>query len=61
MDRYGARKIPIYRTDLLGAITLKFGIDARGKPALSTFRSERQRYWIDQPLGGAAPPAIATE
>ena len=61
MARYAARKIPIYRTDLLGAITLKFGMDANGKPALSTFRTERQRYWIDQPEGGSAPPIIATE
>ena len=61
MDRYAARKIPVYRTDLLGAISLKFGIDARGKPALSTFRAERQRYWIDQPQVGIPPPTIATE
>ena len=49
MDRYAARTIPIYRTDLLGAITLKFAQDADGKPTMSTFRQERQRYWIDQP------------
>ena len=54
MARYALRKIPIYRTDLLGAITLKFGVDAHGKPALSTFRQEMRRYWIDQPVKDAA-------
>ncbi|MCY7387693.1 MAG: DNA internalization-related competence protein ComEC/Rec2 [Burkholderiales bacterium] len=49
MARYAARNIPIYRTDFLGAITLKFAPDANGKPMMSTFRQERQRYWIDQP------------
>ena len=54
MDRYAARTIPIYRTDLLGAITLKFAQDADGKPTMSTFRQERQRYWIDQPQRSAS-------
>ena len=52
MDRYAVRKIPIYRTDFLGAITLKFARDANGMPSLSTFRQDRQRYWIDQPQRG---------
>ncbi len=55
MARYAARKIPTYRTDLLGAITLKFALNAAGRPALTTFRAEQQRYWIDQPQGAAAP------
>ena len=49
MDRYAARNIPLYRTDFLGAITLKFATDARGKPAMTTFRQQSLRYWIDQP------------
>ena len=57
MERYAARKIPLYRTDFLGAITLKFAPDAKGKPELTTFRAERQRYWIDQPQGGVVPYA----
>ena len=52
MERYAVRKIPIYRTDFLGAITLKFARDANGIPSLSTFRQDRQRYWIDQPQRG---------
>jgi competence protein ComEC len=55
MERYAARKIPTYRTDYLGAITLKFAVDAKGKPVVSTFREERRRYWIDLPQPGAAP------
>jgi competence protein ComEC len=54
MERYVAARIPVYRTDLLGAITLKFSTDAKGKPALSTFRQDNQRYWIDQPQRGAS-------
>ena len=54
MDRYAARKIPLYRTDLLGAINLKFASDAKGKPVLSTFRDQNRRYWLDQPQRGAS-------
>ena len=54
MERYAARKIPVFRTDLLGAITLKFPADANGKPSLSAFRQERRRYWIDQPQNAPA-------
>ena len=54
MDRYAARKIPLYRTDLLGAISLKFAPDAKGKPVLSTFRDQNRRYWLDQPQRGAS-------
>ncbi len=57
MDRYAARNIPIYRTDYLGAITLKFALDANGKPVMSTFRQQSPRYWIDQPQ--SAKPADA--
>ena len=53
MERYAARKIPIYRTDLLGAITLKFATDAKGKPVLTAYRQQHPRYWIDQPQTGA--------
>ncbi len=54
MERYAVRKIPVYRTDFLGAITLKFAAGAKGKPALSTFREESRRYWIDPPQRGAS-------
>ena len=53
MQSYAAARIPVFRTDLLGAITLKFAIDAKGKPSLSTYRRENSRYWIDQPQRGA--------
>ena len=53
MERYATRNIPVYRTDLLGAITLKFATDANGKSLLSTFRQDSKRYWLDQPLRGA--------
>jgi competence protein ComEC len=49
MERYAVRKIHIHRTDFLGAITLKFASNANGKPAMSTFRKQSLRYWIDQP------------
>ncbi|MEO8385528.1 MAG: DNA internalization-related competence protein ComEC/Rec2 [Betaproteobacteria bacterium] len=67
MDRYAARNIPIFRTDLLGAITLRFARDAHGKPVMSTFRQQSQRYWLDQPQivknadTGANTSAIANE
>jgi competence protein ComEC len=47
--RYAARNIPIRRTDWEGAITLKFAADAKGEPAIETYRSQRQRYWTDMP------------
>ena len=53
MERYAARRIPVHRTDLLGALTLKFAVDTNGRPAISGFREERKRYWIDQPLKDA--------
>ncbi len=67
MERYTARKMPIYRTDFLGAITLKFSPDAKGKPLMSTFRQQSQRYWIDQPQrmpgsdAGASAVTISNE
>jgi len=57
MDRYAARNIPVYRTDFLGAITLKFATDAKGKPTMTTFRQQSLRYWIDQPQPVAAQDA----
>lgn len=59
MERYAARKIPIFRTDLLGAITLKFAVDASGKPTMSTFRQASRRYWIDQPQSAPLPRTSA--
>ncbi|MCE2724956.1 MAG: DNA internalization-related competence protein ComEC/Rec2 [Burkholderiales bacterium] len=47
--RYAARNIPIRRTDWEGAITLKFAADAKGEPAIESYRSQRQRYWTDMP------------
>ena len=48
MERYAARNIPVHRTDYAGAITVRF---APGHaPAVSGFRAERQRYWLDRPL-----------
>ena len=67
MDRYAARNIPVYRTDFLGAITIKFAADAKGKPSMTTFREQSLRYWIDQPQpvagkdAGAIAGAIANE
>ena len=48
MARYAARKIRIHRTDYLGAITVKF-VPGHAL-AVSGFREEQQRYWLDQPL-----------
>ena len=59
MDRYAARNIPVYRTDFLGAITLKFLPETKGKPLMSTFRQTSQRYWIDQPQSANALDAGA--
>ena len=60
VERYAARNIPLYRTDFLGAITLKFAPDANGKPTMSTYRQERKRYWIDQPHAASGPDASTT-
>ncbi|MEP7157053.1 MAG: DNA internalization-related competence protein ComEC/Rec2, partial [Betaproteobacteria bacterium] len=54
MDRYAARKIPVFRTDYLGAITVTFVPGS--KPALSAFREQRQRYWLDMPLSETESP-----
>ena len=56
MARYGERGITIYRTDELGALTLKFATDAKGAPAISAYRNEQRRYWLDLPIAaeGAA-------
>ena len=51
MERYAARRIAVYRTDYLGAITVKFA--AGSKPSLSGFRVEQRRYWLDPPLRDA--------
>ena len=53
MERYAARKIPVYRTDRLGAITVKFG--PGDAPAISGFREAQQRYWLDRPLADGEP------
>jgi len=47
--RYDARNIPIRRTDWDGAITLKFAVDANGKPTVESYRTSSQRYWTDMP------------
>ncbi len=49
MARYIERGITIYRTDELGALTLKFSVDAKGVPVVSGYRNERRRYWLDLP------------
>ncbi len=51
MARYAERKIPVFRTDYLGAITVKF---IAGKdPTVNAFRDERPRYWLDRPFAGS--------
>jgi competence protein ComEC len=55
--RYVARGIPIRRTDWEGALTLKFAVDAKGKPSVESFRARNQRYWTDMP----EPPATEDE
>ena len=55
--RYVARGIPIRRTDWEGALTLKFAVDAKGKPSVESFRARSQRYWTDMP----EPPATEDE
>lgn len=49
--RYVERDITLMRTDERGALTLKFPMDARGKPIVSGYRDVRQRYWLNE--GGA--------
>ena len=49
--RYAARGIAVMRTDERGALRLKFSVDSQGKPAVSGYRGERQRYWLN--LDGA--------
>jgi competence protein ComEC len=46
-SRYLTRNIPLRRTDFEGAITLKFGVEANGKPVIETYRASHQRYWTD--------------
>ena len=48
MERYASRRIPIHRTDYRGALTVKFV--AGQSPALTAFRDEHARYWLDRPL-----------
>lgn len=50
MARYVERGITTYRTDELGALTLKFAADAKGVPLVSAYRNERRRYWLDLPV-----------
>jgi len=47
--RYAERNIALHRTDLEGAITLKFKVDANGKPTIETYRATHQHYWTDLP------------
>ncbi|HEX9390899.1 MAG TPA: DNA internalization-related competence protein ComEC/Rec2 [Usitatibacteraceae bacterium] len=49
MARYVERGITTYRTDEMGALTLKFSVDAKGKPVVTAYRNERRRYWLDLP------------
>lgn len=49
--RYEERKIPMLRTDELGAITVKLG---GGSVAWEAERQRRRRYWQDVPTAGAA-------
>lgn len=51
-ERYQARKVKLMRTDHAGAITLKFAVDAAGKPRISTWRETYRRYWTDWPERG---------
>ena len=53
MARYAERGITVYRTDELGALTLKFAAEGKGMPLLSGYRNERRRYWLDLPDSAA--------
>lgn len=55
LARYEERKIPIMRSDYAGAITLKFGVDAKGEPVVARYRDTYRRYWTDLPESNAAP------
>jgi competence protein ComEC len=50
--RYKARNIAIHRTDWDGAITLKFDVNASGKPSIDTHRATHKRYWTNTPERG---------
>jgi competence protein ComEC len=49
MERYKVRSVKVLRTDELGAITLKFGVNAGELPKVSTYRQLQKRYWTDVP------------
>lgn len=49
VERYEARKIPLRRTDLEGALTVKFAMDAKGVPQIESYREKHKRYWTDLP------------
>ncbi len=49
MERYKVRSIKVLRTDELGAITLKFGVNAGEPPKVSAYRQLQKRYWTDVP------------
>ncbi len=55
LARYDERNIPIMRSDYAGAITLKFGVDSNGAPAITKYRDNYRRYWTDLPEDNATP------
>ena len=52
--RYTNQDIAVVRTDLAGAIVLRF--DARRTPGAESARARRARYWLDSPEPEARPP-----
>jgi competence protein ComEC len=54
MERYAARRIPVYRTDELGALALSFRAGQTDGVRPQGFREERRRYWTDLPQRSTA-------
>jgi competence protein ComEC len=54
MARYAERKIRALRTDELGAITMKFGVEPKSLPEVTSYRQTHKRYWTDTPSQSAA-------
>jgi competence protein ComEC len=49
VERYTSRNIVVRRTDLEGALTIKFSADGLRSPEVTSHREIAKRYWTDVP------------
>lgn len=54
VERYRARGIALFRSDLEGAITIKFPALVGEPPQISRYRRDARRYWTDLARDDAA-------